>query len=449
MKRLLVLAALLAAACTSKPPPGADLPESYAVQLAVTPAPGGGAQRIALPPAALVALRGAGLGDVRVFDHRGRSMAIALEGEFTGPGSAPSFLEIAATPIKAAEVNLGGNQVSVRIEQRGQAVGVEAGGASSTVPSEAVLLDTRSIVRPVDAIFIRASLPRYVAATVAIESSSDLKTWDRLGEKVLYRAVDNPDAPEVLANSRFALHGADLRGRFLKLSWIATPGVQVTGATVAAPTVRQQPRIALPTKGAALSNPHELTFSVRFSTRLAAIRVTETAADGPLPITLYGRDGPQQPWSVLAQGVLRQDANPVELELSGTEFDSYKLVADSRTSGFSRAPRLDLVVEQLTVLAVLNGHAPYRLAVGNPLSQDRRLSVQEVAGSADEAVRLPTAKVDPGAVQGPVDVDPTISEAGRSSRQLVLWLALLAGAAVLAFTVWRLMRAGGAVTKKG
>ncbi|MDP3674636.1 MAG: DUF3999 family protein [Novosphingobium sp.] len=447
MKRLLVLAALLAAACTSKPSAGADVPEAYAVQLAVTPAPDGGAQRIALPPAALVALRGASWGDMRVFDHRGRSMAIALEGELTGAESAPSFLEIVATPIKAAEANLGGNQVSVRIEQGGQAVGVEAGGVS-TAPSEAVLLDTRSIDRPVDAIFIRATLPKYVAATVAIEVSSDLKEWDQLGEKVLYRTADDPDLPDVLANSRFALHGADLRGRYLKLSWSSTPGVEVTGAAVAMPTVRVQPRIALPTKGAALPSPHELAFAVRFSTRLAAIRVTETGPDGPVPVTLYGRDGPDRPWSVLAEGVLRQDGKPVELELSGTKFDSYKLVADSRTAGFSGAPRLDLVVEPLTLLAVFNGQAPYRLAAGNPLAQNQRLSVQDVAGSAEKAVSLPTASVDPGTARGPIDVDPAVGQAARSSRQLVLWLALLAGTAVLAFAVWRLMRGSGTVTRK-
>ncbi len=448
MKRLLVLAALLAAACTSKQPPGADVPEAYAVQLAVTPAPGGGAQRIALPAVALVALRGASWGDVRVFDQRGRSMAIALEGELTGPESAPSFLEIAATPIKAAEANLGDNQVSVRIEQGGQAVGVEAGRASTAAPSEAVLLDTRSIVRPVDAIFIRATLPKYVAATVAIEASSDLKEWDLLGEKVLYRTDDNPESPDVLANSRFALHGADLRDRYLKLSWTSAPGVEVTGATVAMPPVRVQPRIALPTKGAALPSPHELAFAVRFSTRLAAIRVTETGPDGPVPVTLYGRDGPDRPWSVLAEGVLRQDGKPVELELSGAKFDSYKLVADSRTAGFSRAPRLDLVVEPLTLLAVFNGQAPYRLASGNPLAQNRRLSVQDVAGSAEKAVSLPTASVDPGTARGPIDVDPAVGQAARSSRQLVLWLALLAGTAVLAFAVWRLMRGSGTVTRK-
>ena len=448
MKRLLVFTALLAAACTSKPPPDADVSEAYSVQLAVTPAPGNGAQRIALPAAALVALRGASWGDVRVFDQRGRSMAIALEGEPTDLEFPPSFREFVANPIKDAKADLGSSQVSVRIEQDGQAVGVEAGRASPAAPSQAVLLDTRSVDRPVDAIFIRATLPKYVAATVAIESSSDLNTWDWLGEKVIYRAADNPAAPDLPTNSRFALHGADLRGRYLKLSWTSAPGVQVTGATLAIPTVRQQPRIVLPTKGAALSSPHELEFSVRFSARLAAVRVTETGPDGPLPITLYGRDGPEQPWSVVARGVLRQEGKPVELDLSVTRFASYKLEADSRTSGFARAPRIELMVEPLTVLAVFNGLAPYRLAAGNPLGQARFLSVQEVAGSAGEAGSLPTATVAEGPARGPIDVDPAAIQAASSSRQLALWLVLLAGTAVLAFAVWRLMRGSGTLTRK-
>ena len=446
MKRLLVLAALIVAACTSEPPAGADGPEAYAVSLPVTPALGGGAQRITLPASALVALRQENSADVRVFDDRGRSMATALEGEVTAP-DATSFREIAATPIKDAKANIGGEQVLVRIEQAGRAVGVTTGGAAS-VATKAVLLDTRLIDRTVDALFIHATLPRYVAATITIEASSDLKAWEPLGEKVLYRTADNPAAPEVLASSRFALQGDDLRGRYLKLSWAAAQGVEVTGGSLSVPTRVQPPRLVLPTSGAVLTSPHELSFAVRFSTRLAAIRVTETGPDGPVPVTLFGRHGADRPWAMLASGVSRQDGKPLELELSGTEFDSYKLAADSRTAGFSRAPRLDLVVEPLTLLAVFNGQAPYRLAAGNPLAQNRRLSVQVVAGSAKNAVSLPTASVDPGAARDPIDVDPAVGQAARSSRQLVLWLALLAGTAVLAFAVWRLMRGTGTVTRK-
>ena len=446
MKHLLVLAVLLVAACTSEPPADADGPEAYAVSLPVTPALGGGAQRITLPASALVALRQENSADVRVFDDRGRSMATALEGEVTGP-DATSFREIAATPIKDAKANFGGEQVSVRIEQAGRAVGVKTGGAPS-VATEAVLLDTRGIDRPVDAIFIRATLPKYVAATITIEASSDLKAWEPLGEKVLYRTADNPAAPKVLASSRFSLQGDDLRGRYLKLSWAAAQGVEVTGARLSVPTRVQPPRLVLPTSGAVLTSPHELSFAVRFSTRLVAIRVTETAPGGPLPVTLFGRDSAEQPWSALAKAVLRQDGKPAELELSGTGFAMYKLVADERTSGFASALRLELMVEPLTLVAVFTGQPPYRLGVGNPSARNRFLSVEEVAGSTEQTVSLPVGQVDQGAAQQPVDVDPAADQVGASNRKFVLWLALLAGTAVLAFAVRRLMCGRGAVTKK-
>lgn len=385
MKRILILIALLSAACSSGPPapPRGDVPGAFAVQLEVKAAKGNGAQRITLPAAALVALRDRDFGDVRVFDHRGHPLATALEGTITGPEFLPSFHEVAATPM---------------------AVGVDAGSKSSGPLRKAVLLDTRSIDRPVNALFIRAILPKYVAATFKIESSSDLKKWDLLGEKLLYRTAVNADFPDVLNNSRFAMHGTNLRGRYLKLSWVAAPGVNATGATVAMPFVREQPRIALPTKGAALSNPHEIKFSVSFSTPLAAIRLSRIGLDEPVPIELYGRDELEQPWSMLARGVMRQDGATIELELSGAKFNLYKLVADSRTSGFTRAPKLDLMVEPLTVLAMFNGQAPYRLAAGNQSNRNGFRSVQEIAGSAEKGLSLPAATVDTGRAQVPIDI---------------------------------------------
>ncbi|MEO9130318.1 MAG: DUF3999 family protein, partial [Sphingomonas sp.] len=222
MKRTLILTALFSSACSSGRAPGADVPDAFAVQLEVKPAKGNGAQRITLPTAALVALRDRYYGDVRVFDNRGRPMATAMEGTLTGSEFLPSFREVAASPMS---------------------VSADARSASSAAPREAVLLDTRSIDRPVNALFIRAILPKYVAATFTIESSSDLKKWDLLGEKLLYRTADNLELPDVMANSRFALRGTNLRGRYLKLSWVAAPGVKATGATVAMPLVREPQRI--------------------------------------------------------------------------------------------------------------------------------------------------------------------------------------------------------------
>ena len=52
---VVALAALLATACTEQAPPDPAKAESYAVQIAVTPAAGGPLQRVPLPAAASVA----------------------------------------------------------------------------------------------------------------------------------------------------------------------------------------------------------------------------------------------------------------------------------------------------------------------------------------------------------------------------------------------------------
>ena len=75
---VVALAALLATACTEQAPPDPAKAESYAVQIAVTPAAGEPLQRVALPAAALMAAKSQGLVDVRVFDGRGRALPAAL-----------------------------------------------------------------------------------------------------------------------------------------------------------------------------------------------------------------------------------------------------------------------------------------------------------------------------------------------------------------------------------
>jgi hypothetical protein len=437
-KSVLAAAALLAA-CGGQEQAEPDAPASFAVQLPVAPAPGEGVQRVTLPPAALVALRQADFGDLRIFDKNGQPLTLALEGSISGADFADAYHEIRATPFNQPQV-AGSAPATVRIEQAGQTVAVQAGGTAGSADRQAVLIDTRKIEGPVDALFIRAALPKHFALTVGVAVSDDLRQWQPLGDKVLYRTADNPELPDVFPNSRLALHGVDLRNRYVMLSWTAAPGVAVTGVTVATPKRVIANRIVIPSQGARLDKPGELTFAVNFAAPLAAVRVTETGPDGPVPVTLLGRSNIEEQWTPLASGIVRQDGKPAELELSGATARQYKLVADQRTGGFSKAPKLELLVEPVTVLAGFNGQGPYRLAIGNPAAKRRFLSIEDLAESAEKALALPNAKIDSLTPPGATDVDPAADKAADFSRKLILWLVLLAGVAVLGFAVVRLMR---------
>ena len=114
--RSLWAGALLAlAGCQSAPAADPAKPESYAVQLPVEPAAGGGVQRIDLPVQVLVASQRADLGDIRLFDARGRRMSLARVG--TASVSDGRRRAVRLYPVVGSLTPVDGQTLSVRIEQ--------------------------------------------------------------------------------------------------------------------------------------------------------------------------------------------------------------------------------------------------------------------------------------------------------------------------------------------
>jgi len=429
-----VLGLLALTACQQdkvEPPKG---PGDFALALTVTPAAGAGVQRISLPPAALVAFRRADLGDVRLYDANGRALALAFEDR--AASAASQAHEFAALPIAGPQADDNGSSVSVRIEQGGQSVALDAAEAVVRSARLAVLLDTRELTDPAESVTFRAQLPKQVAVTVTVETSADLKVWDYLGDKVLYRPGD---APALLSTARLALQGADLHERYLRVSWPATPGFAVDGATVTTTRDRPPQRTAFATRGAVLADPHTLTFRLGLAAPIAAMRVSETGPDGVIPVRLLGRNAAEQPWTPLAATTLRQDGRPGLLELSGATMREYRLEADKRTAGFSAAPRVDLLLDPVTMLGAFNGVAPYKLALGHGAAAPSALPADQLAEPA-KVPTLPVAQTGSGGVPPVIDLAPAVPDSPYAPRKLALWAALLLGAAVLAFAAIRLLR---------
>ena len=76
----IALLALTIAACDGAEAPDPTRPDQFAARLAVEPATGGTVQRVILPEQALVAIQRADLGDVRIYDGRGKPLSLALGG---------------------------------------------------------------------------------------------------------------------------------------------------------------------------------------------------------------------------------------------------------------------------------------------------------------------------------------------------------------------------------
>jgi hypothetical protein len=441
-KIALALLALAVTGCDRAPKADPAKPDAYAVQLPLEPAAEGTLQRLTLPAAALVALKRADLGDVRVFDARGRVVPLALVGNPSDEAQQSTAVQV--YPVVGPSGALEGDGLSIRIEGNrvARVVTVDSSSsANSSAPSAAVLLDTHALTRPAQAIELDADIPAGQPITLTLRSSANLKDWEPLAEKVLFRPAEGA---ALLGGARVSLPGTDLHDRYVGISWSGAPGVSLKGAKVITSALAPPARIAVATSAVPLADAHELRFALPGVARLAALRLIESGNDGVIPVKLYGRDHAEDPWTLLSAATLRPGEGGTLIELAGLPMASYRLEADSRTAGFSAAPRVELLFDPVELLVALSGSPPYRLAAGQAAAPAAYLTLPEIAqqGKLPRPSQLPEAKVTaPGGPAPVLALQAGPAEGAFEPRKLVLWAALLLGTLVLAFAAIRLLRA--------
>ena len=438
---VLALLALAVTACDRAPKADPAKPDAYAVRLPLEPAAGGSLQRLTLPASALVALKRADLGDVRVFDARGRVVPLALTGNAGREAQQSTAVQV--FPVVGPPGALEGDGLSIRIEGNrvARVVTVDSSSsASSSAPPAAVLLDTHALTLPAQAIELDADIPAGQPITLTLRSSANLKDWEPLAEKVLFRPAQGAD---LLGGARVSLPGTDLRDRYVGISWNGAPGIILKGAKVITSAQAPPARIAVATSAVPLADAHELRFDLPSVGRLAALRLIESGNDGVIPIKLYGRDHAEDPWTLLSAATLRPGEDGTVIELSGPPMASYRLEADSRTAGFSAPPKLELLFDPVELLVALSGTPPYRLAAGQAAAPAAFLTLPEIAqqGRLPSLSKLPVANIT--APSGPppvIALQAGAADGALEPRKLVLWAALLLGTLVLAFAAIRLLR---------
>jgi len=134
MKRLVAIALLIVSACSGKEGDPAAEPDSFALSLPVEPAPGVLVQRIDLPAKAIIALKRADRGDIRIFDNRGKPLSMARLAEDPATFGA---VRLDAIPFNAQEGTDGNSAVSVSVTQGDRAVTVDTAGSGHGRPKAA------------------------------------------------------------------------------------------------------------------------------------------------------------------------------------------------------------------------------------------------------------------------------------------------------------------------
>ena len=436
---------LLAAGCRPAVDVDVSKPEAFARHAVLQPASGAKLQRVTLPPALLAASQRRDLGDIRLFDARGRLVALAML-DRGALGTPRRTVELPVYPVLGGGEDLKNSHLTIQVQDGGtaQAVTVDRTTADPQGRMPAVLLDTRALREPIDAIALEADIRAGRPVPLTLLTSRNLKDWEPLAEKVLFRPSGGGP---LLGGVEVPLNGAELQGRFVGISWTGPGGFALTGASAITAGSAQAQRIALPADPLSLTDAHQLQFTLPDNDRLATIRVTPSAADGIVPVRLSGRSPGRDSWSLVAVATLSADPAATTIDLPATPFASYKLDADRRTAGFSAAPKVELLFDPVDLLVVLSGTPPYRLSVGQSAAAPNTLTLAEIApaGTINNLAALPRATLAGADVQTTgVQLQGQLADGSQDRRKPILWTALLLGTLVLAFAAFQLLRTGRA-----
>lgn len=420
-------------------------PGDYTVQLPVTPAPGGGVQRLAVPARALAAVRTPDLADLRIFDAAGDAVPIALAD--LGRRREARTVVLPALPILGRPGALRVTGLSLRIDERGgeRIVGIDgavAPGADATVLG--VLFDTRAITAPATAITLAADLPAQQPITFIVEASTDLKDWQQVGTRVIYRGTTASAGASSDAEAAIALADIDLEDRYLRLRWrsdapLVAP-VTVRSAMIAtARPADTGPAAQVRITGAATDDPRVLAFAVAFKAPLASIAIAVPGDNSVIPVRVLGRDNREQPWTPIGAGTLSTLAGGTSPPIVLTRgFAEMRVEADPRTAGFPAATTITLAFAPVEILFVASGRAPFTLAAGRAATLPAYLPAATLVpdGRVASEAALPRATV----ASGDVTLAATPPGDGRPRRDWILWGVLVAGTLALLGMVAVLLR---------
>ena len=423
-------------------------------------------QRLVLPAQALVSLQTTGYSDVRIFNAQGQPVPMALATVAAQTQTQNQQVNLPAYPIFGGSSSMGMEGLQLRIEeQQGKrVVQIDTAGTTTAKAGTAknivgVLLDARTVTAPVVAMVLDADLPVGQPITFEVQASKDLKNWRSLADTVLYRSADATDAAGAnaskLGTQRMQLASSDLKDQYLRITWQGstdtTASVAVRGATLTtSQSSSSNPRVSAAVAIPALSQAHELSFALPFSTPLAALKIKAQGNNVLIPVRVLGRNDRSQPWASIGSTVLfnltqngKEQSNGA-VELGSVAYREIKIEADKKTTGFAAAPEVSALFEPTQVVFLASGTAPFSLAVGLADAVSAYLPLVSLMPGyqSGQENALPAARVDisiAAVAAGPAAVAQATSNA-PPTRSLVLWGVLLAGVAVLGLMAWALMK---------
>jgi hypothetical protein len=411
---------------------------AWAERFALTGTPGAAYYAVTLGPDVYAHSRDAGLADLRILNGDGEPVPFTIDAPHDAPPQTRTLQDVRwfATPADdtqkpgAAGVVLGPDGV------------LRATGTSPAQESvRAWLLDLSQLHGAVV-----VGLPAGdFQGSVLVQASQDLQAWHGAGNATLFHLTNQGNT---LTQERVELTG--LRAKYLRLTWQGKPPVpQSVRVELAAGAPAQPADSGIQWRSGLQPVQTPAAGDYRFDTGgnfpVERVRVRLPQANTVAQATLYARADAQAPWREVtttrlfrlagAQG--EQESAVITVPATGERY--WRLQVDTRSGGLGAgAPELAVGWRPATVTYAARGNVPFALAVGEVANGSPVVRADLLAGASPvvATAQLGTATASPPEA---MKNEPP----GGTTRQWVLWGALIAAVAVLGGMAWRLFRASG------
>lgn len=450
MKRFVVVFAsvfaFVGAAGCSTPPAGELQPSDFAEGQTFEVASAEPFVRIDLPDEVFSATAWPDLRDLRAFNAAGEAVPFArmLPEATTAAGkriALRSFRIAQANPggVPKVELDAGTGSLQMRVIP----------GASAEVRGEYLMATTEADanVRLERLLLNWSDSSQNWQQKVTVAVSQDLQTWTTVAFRRPIMDLRTTDG-ERLTHREVVLESMGYSGRYWRVNFdsgFAPTLTSVEGELV--PDVLPAPGVGL-TARAQPQSDGSVVYSLDALQPIVRLKLMPSDVNSVLPVRIEGRREDKDKWELLTAAVVyrlnsdgrEQVSDPVRIH--GGSYRAFRVKPFGTTFG---ATPPTLVAERDGLVLVVNtrGAGPFLLAWGSRAATDSSVDASIlVPGGRDAIASLPMANMGGRRQLGGVDRLTALAPGERAAQwQVILvWVALIGGAASLAFLALRLLK---------
>lgn len=463
LHRSLILLSMLvgAPAAWSQNGAGALNRDDFAFEAPIRGSAGAPMLALDLPLEVYVASRVVGLGDLRVINAAGEAVPFTVQ---RVPASTGSGASRTVDALAFYSANAVGPTEDVTLSKVGSEFKLVIGPDASRAEGrslKAYYADLKDLVTASDAAPLIQSVTLNlnpgpdVNATVLLEASGDLKSWQTLaGAAPVLRLSSNG---QTLGNSKIELtpHAA----RYLRLSWrgasapfdLASLTVQTVGAAKPRP-IRwlSLNGVKSTDQGAAPARGNEFIYDAPAALPVSRFNLDLIDRNTLAPVNIAARAASDQAWrAVRSDTAFRMNTGDSEsvnpdwtIDDAGAWLRQWRVQIDERAGAFAqKIPTLKLGFTPARLIFIARGEPPFTVLIGNARVRDTALSVQDFPANQPLAEAPANAELDltqsvRRAGLGPEPID----DSSARRRKWLLWTMLIGGVIGLTLLALRLLK---------